>query len=207
MVPATADRNHERAQETKRRIKEAVFSIARSEGIHAATANRIAEVAGVSKGGLFHHFAQIEDLYLAILEDFIATLDANMDPGSYRTFRSFMNASTAQVLSLFESSPEILEVVLFFVSQSSHNDEYQKRLKRMTEASFESWARRIGRFFEPPLKPGERDSIVRLLDIYFAGVSMHLLMLRDVGRYRRLSTEFTELLLLFIEKRRRGGGG
>ncbi|MEZ4680001.1 MAG: TetR/AcrR family transcriptional regulator [Caldilineaceae bacterium] len=84
----------QQAEQTKQRILAAAYQIVREEGIHTLSSPKIIEAAGISKGGFFHHFPQIEDLYLYMLEHLIQQFDANLTPHKFNDFREFIRATT-----------------------------------------------------------------------------------------------------------------
>ncbi len=62
---------------TRQRLVDAAVEVVRSEGFGAMTTRRILEVAGLSKGALYHYFSSKDDLYEAIAERFV-DLDSSL---------------------------------------------------------------------------------------------------------------------------------
>ena len=70
----TRDGYHTRnAERTRTAVLKAAVKVLAERGTGASLA-QIAEVAGVSKSGLLHHFASREQLIIALMEDVVATL-------------------------------------------------------------------------------------------------------------------------------------
>ncbi|MGF1626412.1 MAG: TetR/AcrR family transcriptional regulator [Alphaproteobacteria bacterium] len=65
-------RRGEAAEETRRRIVDATFSLHNEQGVVATTMKQIAERAGVSVGTVYHHFPSYEDAIRACGEHVIA---------------------------------------------------------------------------------------------------------------------------------------
>ena len=57
-----------RAAKTRLKLLDAAATVVRRDGIQAMTLARVADEAGVSKGGLLHHFGSKEDLVSGLLE-------------------------------------------------------------------------------------------------------------------------------------------
>ena len=55
--------------EMRERILDAAVSVLRARGHHAATTKEIARVAGCSEGSLYTHFANKENLLLAVMTE------------------------------------------------------------------------------------------------------------------------------------------
>ena len=56
-----------RSVRTRERLLEAAAAVVSTDGVSALTLDRVAEVAGVSKGGLLYHFATKRELVVAML--------------------------------------------------------------------------------------------------------------------------------------------
>ncbi len=57
---------------------DAASGLVRRDGVQAMTLARVAEEAGVSKGGLLHHFGSKDELIAALLADTLAEADAGL---------------------------------------------------------------------------------------------------------------------------------
>ena len=68
------DRRAETAEETRRRIVEATYSLHGERGIYATTMTHIAERAGVSVGTVYHHFPTYQDAVFACSQHVAATI-------------------------------------------------------------------------------------------------------------------------------------
>jgi AcrR family transcriptional regulator len=72
-------------EETNLRLLEAASTIIAERGVDALTLDAVAQAAGVSKGGLLHHFASKEALIARLIEYNFATFETDLaqslDPG------------------------------------------------------------------------------------------------------------------------------
>ena len=69
-------RKQELAQRTRQRLIEAALRITSQHGASALTLDAVAREAGVSKGGLLHHFPNKEALIEAPIQQFLADFEA-----------------------------------------------------------------------------------------------------------------------------------
>ena len=69
----------ERAQDARNRILDATGRVLLRDGADAVTIAAVASEAGVSKGGLFHHFASKDLLIAGLVDRYVATFDALLD--------------------------------------------------------------------------------------------------------------------------------
>jgi AcrR family transcriptional regulator len=76
------------AEDSRARILDAAERLFAEEGYDATPTSRIAELAGVQKGLLFHYFARKIDILLALVDrvpiEEIASLEAEVVPGDVR---------------------------------------------------------------------------------------------------------------------------
>ncbi|MCU0732201.1 MAG: TetR/AcrR family transcriptional regulator [Hyphomonas sp.] len=70
-----AKRTQEQAAETREAVLRAARQLFASQGYAAASVAAIAEAAGVTKGALFHHFENKEELFLQIWRDLQMEMD------------------------------------------------------------------------------------------------------------------------------------
>ncbi len=68
-------RKQERAEETRRRILEAALEAFAGQGYQATGVAEICQRAGVTKGAFFYHFPTKQDLFLALLNEWLTQLD------------------------------------------------------------------------------------------------------------------------------------
>lgn len=68
----------------KIKLLDAALSVIRAKGYSASTVDDICEVAGVTKGGFFHHFRTKEELAVAAAEHWGAVADAVFATAPYR---------------------------------------------------------------------------------------------------------------------------
>ncbi len=66
---ANANRNHKNEQR-KGQIIEAAVSVLKEKGVAASSMNDFIKASGLSKGGVYHHFASKEELLIGVLNYF-----------------------------------------------------------------------------------------------------------------------------------------
>ncbi|MEM8707927.1 MAG: TetR/AcrR family transcriptional regulator [Actinomycetota bacterium] len=68
-----------RAAKTRLKLLDAAATVVRRDGISAMTLARVAEEAGVSKGGLLHHFGSKDELVTGLLDQTLADASSGLD--------------------------------------------------------------------------------------------------------------------------------
>jgi AcrR family transcriptional regulator len=73
---------HERKKQpeiVRRNLLDCAAKLAADQGVAALSVQAVADAAGVTKGGLFHHFPSKQALLEAVMADLLAALDAEID--------------------------------------------------------------------------------------------------------------------------------
>lgn len=127
------------AAQTRERLIRASFSILQTQGAGGLTLDAVAREAGISKGGLLHHFASKEALIEAVLqhlfEDFTRQVErylAAEPPGPGRLLRAY-------VLATYDDDLLPLEIVTLLLSTASQNESLLARVRE----DFAEWQRRL----------------------------------------------------------------
>jgi AcrR family transcriptional regulator len=86
--------------ETRNRVYQAAMGLANRDGLLTLTLENVAAEAGLSKGGILHHFPNKEALLLGVIEHFAEKIDSTMtrlvaeDPNpSFRWIRAMIHMS------------------------------------------------------------------------------------------------------------------
>lgn len=164
----TTVNSHERKKEperVRRALLDATASLASEKGFAAVTIDAVAKAAGVTKGGLFHHFPGKEALFRGALMDLIERFDAAIDAAMTADPHLSGRFTRAYVKTIF----------------NQHREADDNRLAALTLSMLavpdlqRCWAQWLGSRLE---RQGEHDSDVRFEIVRLAvdGVWLALLM-------------------------------
>lgn len=188
------------AEKTKAKIVAAAFQVVKTEGVQRLSVGRIIKAIDISKGGFFHHFSQIEDLYLHMLDLMIKQYEVGLLDDQYENFEECMEVITERTFSFMEDTPEFMQCLLFFLSQAEHKNDYKKKLALLTKSALQSWLEKISTFFDTDISKEKLDNLIRIIDMYFAGLSMHYMVFEDKNKYSEISKDFFQMIYLFYKQ-------
>ena len=194
-------KQRDKANATRKKLVAAAYQVISTVGIENLSANKIVKMAGVSKGSFFHHFAQMEDLYLEILTDLTQIIDDGLVPEKYDNISDFLLSASDFTMGYVDNMPEISATMFFFISQVKRNPAYHLKLKTMFEATFEDWLRKIEHLVTPALSKDDLDALLRIIDMYFAGLTVHHFIFNDQKRYQQITKDFAQMVSTYIENR------
>lgn len=121
------------ASSTRAHIVEAAAAIIAENGFSALTAASLIPRAGISKGGLYHHFKHMEAVSVAVLElvaeRYVELLDARVDSSIERMLERMRN----NYRDIAQSHADTAKVLCCFFEQAIHKEVYQPALSFMNK--------------------------------------------------------------------------
>ena len=88
---------------TKNAILDAASKVILDKGVESLTIDAVAQVAGISKGGLFYHFPSKNKLIEGMIDRLIAEVDASLEEELMKSEGDFL---TAYIQASFITNPE-----------------------------------------------------------------------------------------------------
>ncbi|OAE39513.1 TetR family transcriptional regulator [Agrobacterium tumefaciens] len=95
---------HERKKQpelVRRNLLDCAARLAAEQGVAALSVQAVADAAGVTKGGLFHHFPSKQALLEAVMADLLAALDLEIDELISQDCEAFGRFTRAYVNAVF----------------------------------------------------------------------------------------------------------
>src|SRR6266700_2789394 len=113
------------------RILQAARDVFAQHGYHGATIGEIADEAGLSNGAVYYNFANKEDLFLALLDQWRTELIADVQtaadrPGDAAPERSFQD-EMGHVIGTLKRGREWRLLLFEFVTYAARNPEFRER--------------------------------------------------------------------------------
>jgi len=185
--------------DTRDNIINTAFRILSKEGAKALTTGRVIEEAGISKGGLYHHFKEMDELYMGVLQ----MLTDSLAEGFYELeFKDIDHLNDVLVETIFddiEETKDVYAALFYFISLSAKKPEYKEYLKNWSESSLEKWAGLYRNNLQNGISEERLDTAMRMCDMYFGGLIIHDFILDDMPKYKRVTREFLTLITGYLE--------
>jgi len=150
------------------RILQAARTVFAQHGYHGATIGEIAAEAGLSNGAVYYNFANKEDLFLALLDQWRTELIADVQivagrPGSAGPAHSFQD-EMRHVIGTLKRGGEWRLLLFEFVTYAAHNPEFRERFaagrQNFKAALASALADRIAAHNLQPVVPPERLAVL-----------------------------------------------
>ncbi|MDL1909627.1 TetR/AcrR family transcriptional regulator [Chloroflexi bacterium CFX6] len=136
----------QRSEETRTKIMEAAIKLFSNRGYNAASVDDICAEAGISKGAFYHHFKSKQELFLALLDGWLQTIDKAIEGSKELSAPETFMSMTESFPYIFETAGNNLPMFLEFWLQASRD-------KKIWDASIAPY-RRYHKYFTSLIKKG-----------------------------------------------------
>lgn len=197
----------QRGEETRTRILDVAQEAFARYGYDATGVAEICRRAGVTKGGFYHHFPSKQDVFLEMLQRWLAGMDQELEVlrSGEETVADEFRAMTAMVPNVFQEAGGRLPLFLEFLTKAGHSPV----VWQATVAPF----RRYHTFFAKMVSDGIAEGSLRGVDpelasnllLSFAVGLLTMGLLDPFGAdWGRVAQEGMDMLLSGIEADRPG---
>lgn len=197
----------QRGEETRAHILEAAATSFADRGYDAASVAEICRRAEVSKGAFYHHFSSKQDLFLDLLQQWLAEIDRQL--AALRTEHTSVPAELLQMTEtirpVFRAADDQLPIFLEFWAKAAHDPvvwEATIRPYRRYQALFaEVVATGID---QGTLRPMDPDTAARVIVSLALGLVLQGLLDTESVDWGRVAKQGMRMLLEGIERQAPG---
>lgn len=186
----------QRSEETRSKIIASAVRLFSARGYNAASVDDICADAGISKGAFYHHFKSKQELFLALLDQWLKTIDNAIEAASDKTApETFMQIAEAFPY-IFETAGEGLPMFLEFWLQASRDE-------KVWQASVAPY-RRYHRYFTSLIKKGVNEGsfvevnpelTARMIISTAMGMLLQSLMDPQGAKWEKVARDSTKMLV------------
>ena len=162
----------DKRQANRARILQAARKVFAQRGYHGATIAQIADEAGLSNGAVYYNFANKEDLFLALLDQWRAELIQDIGkaigrPGSAEPQRPFQD-EVLHVVATLKRGREWRLLLFEFVTYAARNPQFRERFvagrQKFKDALASALAERTAaHHIQPALSPEQLAALLTAL--------------------------------------------
>ncbi len=136
----------QRSEETRAKIIESAIKLFSNQGFNKASVNDICVEAGISKGAFYHHFKSKQELFIALLDGWLQTIDHAIEASKDKTAPETFQQMPEAFPYIFEPAGDGLPMFLEFWLQASRDE-------KIWDASIAPY-RRYHKYFTSLIKKG-----------------------------------------------------
>jgi AcrR family transcriptional regulator len=161
-----------RSEETRHHILEAALRRFANYGYSAASVDEICSDAGVSKGAFYHHFPSKQAAFIALLEGWLASVDASLEAARQPTVPATLIGMAERLPEILTAADGNLPMFLEFWLQASRDE----TIWAATIAPYQ----RYQQFFATLVEQGIAEGSFKSVD---AGVAAQMIVSLAVGTF------------------------
>jgi AcrR family transcriptional regulator len=178
----------------RERILFTALELIAEEGFRGFSLNRVIQRGGYSKGAVFHHFRNLDDLCLACYDLIRVFMLPRIDASSFTSLRDFLLAFGDQTLKATQTR-HYFAMVYFFAELAMTNPVFQKAQRELTEYYQASLVGELRKFAGPTADEEMLRDLVAYMSIVLDGVAGHRLLFEDPKRMQRVWPLVVESLI------------
>lgn len=161
----------EQADKTRQLIVQSALALIAQEGISALTAGNLIQKAGISKGGLYHHFRHMDDVALAALVQLVDELLVDMDLSPAITTDQMLDTLEHNIYSLLVSQPGRFRALQSFMSVAMFQELYRREIYRIFSTIQHYLADNLRAFHGKQIAQEYLDAVVQMLSAFVYGLA------------------------------------
>jgi AcrR family transcriptional regulator len=177
---------------TRAALLDAAADVFARRGLDGASLEEIAEVAGVTRGAVYHHFASKEELFLAVIARHDEELLAGFGPDVLGSLPPDAAASAARWRELHADDRREVALRLELRSQALRNDTLRARLIDVDKAAVAATAARLSEI-------GDRSGARWRYPVAQLAEAFHLMSRAALERAAVTGEDATELVQMVLE--------
>nr|WP_279230869.1 TetR/AcrR family transcriptional regulator [Natranaerovirga hydrolytica] len=162
----------------------ASMKIIAEEGIEGLSAKKIADLLGISKSNIFHHFGSVDEVLNVVFENILAYLVEPVKSHQCPDLEVFLLFLGESIYSLSEEEKLTYSVLLNFYNACLYNEKFRTYLLKTKDEMIVAIATQLSRYSshrkERLLQISEM--IIMTLD----GYGLHFLLESDIITFRKI---------------------
>jgi len=192
----------QRSEETRTKIISSAIKLFSIRGFNAASVDDICADAGISKGAFYHHFKSKQELFLALLDGWLKTIDNAIEASKDLTVPETFMQITEAFPYIFATANEGLPMFLEFWLQASRDD-------KIWQASISPY-RRYHKYFTSLIKKGveegsfvevDADLTSRMIMSTAMGLLLQSLLDPKGAKWEKVARDSTNMLVNSLLKK------
>jgi AcrR family transcriptional regulator len=191
----------QRSEETRGHILEAALIQFSSSGYDAASVDDICAEAGVSKGAFYHHFPSKQAVFLALLEDWLKTVDASLEAARKSTVPETLTNMARMLPVIFSQADGRLPMFLEFWLQASRDETVWKATIAPYQRYLDYFTGLVKQGIEEgSFRPVDPRSAAQVIVSFAVGLLLQGLLAAESTNWKKTAEESMNILMKGLAK-------
>ncbi len=182
----------------RNKILNTTIEILGNEGYAKVTASNLSRTAGVSKGALYHHFANLDEIKFAALAVLVEQMMEIDDPSRFENLENFLETTGEMIFTSMVEYPVAIKALYVFITRAFVDDVVKGQMQTLVNHALNQYQQVI-QYFCPELAEEELEGLVRIIDTYIGGATLQWYIIDDPAVCRAGWQQFSRLILQYLE--------
>lgn len=182
----------------RNKILNTTIEILGNEGYTEVTASNLSRKAGISKGALYHHFANLDEIRFAALAVLVEQMMEIDEPGRFHNLETFLETTGEIIFTGMEEFPVAIKALYVFITRAFVDEVVKSQMQTLVNHALNQYQQAI-RYFCPELGEEELEGLVRIIDTYIGGATLQWYIIDDPAACRAGWQQFSRLILQYLE--------
>lgn len=164
---------------TRSLIVNSAIQIISQGGLSALTAGRLIEQAGISKGGLYHHFRTMQEVEVEVLERLLQNL--SMEVNGYpdpKTHIEFLELLEKMMFDNLLKDAENAKALFAFMSEAANNPKVKVLLRTLSDDLVLNWQRQLS-ILSPAVSTASLNNTAQIISTIHIGLMTRFFITED----------------------------
>jgi AcrR family transcriptional regulator len=182
------------AARTRALIIDTACELIAEGGYDALTSAALADRAGLSKGGLYHHFAKMPDVVMAAYKKASMNVFGVLGSGRPKSFNEYLDEVEYVIFERLLKDPKSLRIISELYPRLMFNDTYMKARRDSFEKIMDKQSRNLNRSFATKIDQDQLKMAVNAVAVFVTGLTTQNREARSINTSKELWRWFRDAL-------------
>ncbi len=174
-----------RGANTKSQIIEAACELIGEKGYEGLTSAALIERAGISKGGLYHHFECLDDVVIAAYEKTAKDLYSVLGAAKPKNLDDYLEQVERMLFQHLLNDPKTLRIMHELMPKAMFDPVFAERCDSMLESGLDTMSDKFSDTFKRKVKKSDLKLVLNGVSIFLTGLAAQSQTGRSLADSRR----------------------
>ncbi len=194
-----ANKKEQASEQMRHKILATTIKIIGREGYGEVTASNLSQKAKISKGALYHHFTNLDEIRYEALAFLIHQLIDTGSPSEYESLKEFLQETGKQAFTNMDEYPVATKALFTYVVQALVDNKLKDQLQGLVNHALQQYKHAFS-YFYPDINDVVLTGLVQIVDAYIGGATLQCYILNDTVLHQANWERFSQMLIDHIEQ-------
>ena len=187
------------SEQMRHKILATTIDIIGLEGYGEVTASNLSRKAKISKGALYHHFTNLDEIRYEALAFLIHQLIDTCSPSEYQSLKDFLRETGNRAFTNMDDYPVATKALFTYVVQAFVDTKLKDQLQSLINNALQQY-RQAFSYFYPGINDEVLTGLVQIVDAYIGGATLQSYILNDTVLHQANWKRFSQMLTDHIQQ-------